>query len=107
METKLEHKVFTDPVEAFMAQPGYIAEEQFKEYHRQRFLNSERGKEYVNRRQTEIERGLDPDANIKFMSQREIVMQRADYIAEEKFKEFHRQRFLKAEKDKETKTEGT
>jgi hypothetical protein len=53
-------------VEAFMAQPGYIAEEQFKEFHRQkflkseRFLNSEQGKEYI-KQQAEKDKETETD----------------------------------------------
>ena len=115
-------RLFTDPVEAFMAQPGYIAEEAFIQRHIELYKQTDRYREYLKRRQDEEEKGQKPDDNEEFNDRRELIVQRADYIAEEEFKRRHREAFLKSsrflnsdrgkeymkqqtQQDKDTKTE--
>jgi hypothetical protein len=55
----METRQFNDRIELFTERPDYIAYEKFKEFHRQRFLkserflNSEQGKEYIKQQQAE------------------------------------------------------
>jgi hypothetical protein len=63
----METRQFKDRIELFTERPDYIAEEKFKEYHRQkflkseRFLSSERGKEYLKQQQAEKDKETKTD----------------------------------------------
>ena len=90
---------FKDEREAVLNDPRFIAEQEWMERHRQEFLNSERGKEYLKRdpaKREELLRKLEAEGRL--MDPVEAFMRSPSYIAEKEWKERHRQAYLKSER---------
>ena len=95
-------RVFTDPREAFLASAAYSAEQEFIQQSIERYKQSDRYKEYLKRDPAEREQRLQKLREEGRIKDRLVaVSERADYIAEQEFKQRHREMFMKSDRYQE------